>query len=73
MTEENHTTETPMQEGQQQEGPTGLSINDLSTLKQVIDVASQRGAFKPNEMVAVGQVYTKLDEFLSQVSNQQNQ
>jgi hypothetical protein len=47
-----------------------LSINDLNALKVIIDIASSRGAFKPNEMVAVGQTYTKLSSFLDQVAKQ---
>lgn len=42
-----------------------LNINDLSALKSIIDVASARGAFKPNEMVPVGTVYNKLEAFLN--------
>ena len=49
---------------------TELTINDLGALKSIIDVASQRGAFKPNEMVAVGQTYTKLTAFLDTVAKQ---
>lgn len=53
------------------EAPTNdLSINDLQAMKVIIDIASSRGAFKPNEMVAVGQTYTKLESFLEQVSKQ---
>ena len=48
-----------------------LTVNDLSALKQIIDVASQRGAFKPNEMVSVGTIYNKLEIFLSAVQAQQ--
>ena len=53
------------------EQPTELTISDLNALKQIIDVASQRGAFKPNEMVTVGSTYTKLETFLTAVSQQQ--
>lgn len=42
-----------------------LTINDLAAVKSIIDVASQRGAFKPNEMVAVGTVYSKIESFLN--------
>lgn len=48
-----------------------LTINDLAAIKSIIDVASQRGAFKPNEMVVVGQTYNKLVEFLDSVNKQQ--
>lgn len=50
-----------------------LSVQDLQGLKTIIDVASQRGAFKPNEMMSVGQVYGKLEAFLSAVQQQQAQ
>jgi hypothetical protein len=48
-----------------------LTINDLNAMKVIIDIASSRGAFKPNEMVAVGQTYTKLTTFLDSVTAQQ--
>tara|TARA_B100001057_G_scaffold338705_1_gene339451 strand:+ start:5314 stop:5553 length:240 start_codon:yes stop_codon:yes gene_type:complete len=48
-----------------------LTVNDLSNIKQIIDVASSRGAFKPNEMMTVGQVYNKLETFLATVAQQQ--
>ena len=47
-----------------------LTLNDLAALKSIIDVASSRGAFKPAEMVTVGQAYTKLITFLEQASKQ---
>lgn len=47
-----------------------LSVSDLSALKSIIDVASQRGAFKPNEMIAVGTIYGKLSSFLDTVAKQ---
>jgi len=50
---------------------TDLTINDLQSLKVIIDIASSRGAFKPNEMVAVGQTYTKLSTFLETIAAQQ--
>jgi hypothetical protein len=48
-----------------------LTVQDLQALKSIIDVASSRGAFKPNEMTAVGSVYTKLETFLKAVASQQ--
>lgn len=47
-----------------------LTVQDLGNLKQIIDVASQRGAFKPNEMMTVGQTYNKLETFLNAVAAQ---
>lgn len=50
---------------------TELTINDLNTIKSIIDLASSRGAFKAGqEMVAVGQTYAKLSSFLEAVAKQ---
>lgn len=64
-TETQETTETTKPE------TLDLNINDLGTMKNIIDIASARGAFKPNEMVVVGQTYNKLVAFLEQVTKQQ--
>lgn len=45
-----------------------LNVQDLNAMKVIIDIASSRGAFKPNEMVAVGQTYNKLTTFLDAIS-----
>ena len=52
------------------QGP-DLTVQDSQALKSIIDVASQRGAFKPNEMMTVGQTYSKLETFLAAVAQQQ--
>lgn len=67
MTEEVTQPTAPEQEQQESND---LSINDLNAMKVIIDIASSRGAFKPNEMTAVGQTYTKLSAFLEQVAKQ---
>lgn len=50
-----------------------LTVNDLNNIKQIIDVASSRGAFRPNEMMTIGQVYNKLETFLETVAKNQPQ
>ena len=55
-----------------EQGP-DLTVQDLKAIKSIIDVASQRGTFKPNEMVTVGQTYNKLEAFLAAISAQQEQ
>ena len=45
-----------------------LTINDLQALKTIIDVSCQRGTFRANEMVSVGQVYNRLTSFLDHVA-----
>ena len=62
--------EQPQAPAAAQEPANELNINDLNAMKVIIDIASSRGAFKPNEMVAVGQTYTKLTGFLDQVAKQ---
>ena len=64
-------TDTTQQAPEQ--NPNDLTVNDLNAMKVIIDIASSRGAFKPNEMVAVGQTYTKLTAFLDAVAAQSQQ
>lgn len=65
--------DTKADTAQQPEAAAELTVQDLASIKQIIDVASQRGAFKPNEMMTIGQVYTKLDTFLAAVQKQQQE
>ena len=69
MSDENK-TEAPATEQQQAPAP-DLTVQDLTAMKSIIDVASTRGAFKPNEMMTVGQTYNKLETFLAAVAQQQ--
>ena len=45
-----------------------LNINDLVAIRSIIDVASQRGAFKAAELEAVGKTFNKLNAFLESVT-----
>jgi hypothetical protein len=42
----------------------GLSVGDLKKIVQIIQICSQRGAFKAEEMKTVGETYTNLVNFL---------
>lgn len=42
-----------------------ITIADLDMLKQIIDVACSRGAFKGEELSQVGEVYNKVTAFLN--------
>lgn len=46
---------------------TNITITDLVSIKNVINLAAERGAFKAEEMLEVGTVYTKLSNFLEAV------
>jgi hypothetical protein len=70
MTESVQENQELPQEEAPKENQNDLTINDLNAMKVIIDIASSRGAFKPNEMTAVGQTYTKLTAFLDQVAKQ---
>ena len=65
------TKEQGTEQGTEQAQNIELTVNDLNALKQIIDVASSRGAFKPNEMTVVGTTYGKLEAFLNAVAEQQ--
>jgi hypothetical protein len=65
MTDQVENTQEP-----QAEASAELNIQDLNAMKVIIDIASSRGAFKPNEMSIVGQTYTKLTAFLDTVTKQ---
>jgi len=54
------TAETPAQE----QAPAGLALNDLITVVQIIQLSSQRGAFRAEELADVGALYNKLVTFL---------
>jgi hypothetical protein len=47
-----------------------LTIQDLRSIVAIIDIASQRGAFRANEMAAVGVTYNKVNAFLNKVAPQ---
>jgi len=49
---------------------TQLTIADLQTLAQAIDIASRRGAYGAAEMGDVGIVYKKLAGFLQLIAEQ---
>lgn len=41
-----------------------LNLNDLIAMRNLIDVVTQRGVFKANELSSVGILYDKLNAFL---------
>jgi hypothetical protein len=46
---------------------TNISISDLVAIRNIMNIAAERGAFKAEEMLDVGTVYTKLTNFLEAV------
>jgi hypothetical protein len=71
MTEEAVAAEQPeVADNQAMEGmaPESISLNDLQILANIVDLASQRGAFRGNELTQVGAAFDKLTNFLQQVA-----
>jgi len=75
MTEEVKAPEAPAtapapEAAQQPQGP-DLNVNDLVALKNIIEVATTRGAFKASELEAVGKTFNKLNTFLESVAKKE--
>lgn len=83
MSEEKETTTEPTESTipaqspeANKEGPkqgADLNISDLIALKNILEVASSRGAFKPTEFEAVGKTFNKLNTFLEAVAENQKE
>ena len=50
--------------------PESIGLQDLQLLANIVDLASQRGAFRGNELSQVGNVFDKLSAFLNYVNEQ---
>jgi len=61
------------QQNGQQEQPVSITLGDLSTLLQIIDVCSQRGGFQGQELAGVGMLRNKVETYLRQNAPQQQQ
>lgn len=52
------------------ENNTQITVADLDTIKNIIDLACTRGAFRGSEVSQVGAVFDKLTSFLNAVIEQ---
>jgi hypothetical protein len=55
------------------ENDTQINVADLALLRNLVEVASTRGAFKADELSTVGQVYDKLNTFLNRLVEEAEQ
>lgn len=62
--------EQPATEAPAAQGP-DLNLSDLAALRSIIEVATQRGAFKAAELESVGKVFNKLNTFLDSVAKKE--
>lgn len=50
-----------------------ITVNDLASMVNIIDVCTQRGAFKAAELETVGKLYTKFKTFVDEQTKQSEQ
>jgi hypothetical protein len=62
QTQTSEVATTPDTSGDQ---PLIITLADLDLLRQIIDLASSRGAFKGPELNDVGRIYNKLSAFIN--------
>jgi len=62
--EENMPAETAESAEAEESQAPALGVNDLKLMANIIEVVSNRGAIKANEMAAVGSLYNNLMNFL---------
>jgi hypothetical protein len=55
-----------MSDQEQKQQPVQITLQDIATVVQMIDVVSRRGAFEGNEMAGLGMLRNKLEMFLRQ-------
>jgi hypothetical protein len=70
MSDEQKTETTAPQDGTvstPQAEPPALTVSDLRNIRTILDIATQRGAFRGPELKTIGEVYDKLNTFLTAV------
>lgn len=55
-----------MSEQEQQQEPVQISLQDIATVVQLIDMVSRRGGIEGRELAGVGMLRNKLEMFLQQ-------
>lgn len=61
------------QAAQQQQEPVNLSLQDIATVVQLIDVVSRRGGIEGRELAGIGMLRNKFEMFLQQNAPQGEQ
>lgn len=59
-----NTQDAPSSPGAPGESNNVINITDLQNILVVIDLASNRGAFRGNELEPIGQLYNKIGRFV---------
>ena len=64
MTEESK--EIPMPKAEAEQEPVSLTITDIAYCKQIIELASNKGAFEAKELAIVGVTYNRISKWLEE-------
>ncbi len=67
------TEEATAPEGATEQQAPNLSLQDIATFVQIIDICSKRGGFEGQEMEAIGGLRNKTVAFLNAASEKQGQ
>ena len=65
--------EIPMPKAETEEEAVNLTVTDIAYCKQIIEIASNKGAFEAKELAIVGVTYNRISKWLEDNTNQQMQ
>ena len=71
--EKKMTEEVMAPEGAQEQAAPNLSLQDIATVVQIIDIVSRRGGFEGQELEAVGGLRNRVVAFLNAASEAQGE
>lgn len=57
-----------LSDNQDDQTPVNITVSDIILLKNIVEIASTRGAFRANEMSQVGQLYDKVNAWCESVA-----
>ena len=46
-----------------------MNVNDLATMANIIEICTQRGAFRGNELKQVGELFDKITAFVKEAQD----
>lgn len=55
-------------ENQDDQTPVNITVSDIILLKNIVEIASTRGAFRASELSQVGQLYDKVNAWCESVA-----
>ena len=50
--------------------PVAITLNDMKNMVMVLDICTQRGAFRANELTSIGQLFDRLNTFVTDAEAQ---